>query len=199
MHLRFDLALCLGRSLVGTAPPNSFTLGIGQSTALKREKREKTMKRYLLVLVLAMVVPFVVQGQTKDLVKTKGILLEDLTWIEAEKVLTPDTMITIPLGAEAKEHGPHLKLKNDWLMAEYLKTRVLEQADVVMAPTINYNFYPAFLEYPGSTSLRLETARDVMINVCRSLAHHGPRRFYIINTGVSTLGCSRIRRGEVSQ
>jgi len=135
------------------------------------------MKRYLLTLVLALIATFVVQGQTKNLVKTKGLLLEELTWVEAEKVFTPDTIVTIPLGAEAKEHGPHLKLKNDWLMAEYLKTRVLERADVVMAPTINYNFYPAFLEYPGSTSLRLETARDLIVDVCRSLAHYGPAGF----------------------
>jgi creatinine amidohydrolase len=78
-------------------------------------------------------------------------------------------------------------LKNDWLIAEYLKQRVLAEANVVIAPTINYNFYPAFLEYPGSTSLRLETARDLVVDICRSLARYGPRRFYVLNTGVSTL------------
>jgi creatinine amidohydrolase len=118
---------------------------------------------------------------------SKGILLENLTWMEAEKVLTRDTVVVIPLGAESKEHGPHLKLKNDFLMAEYLKNRVLQSSNVVVAPTINYSFYPAFLEYPGSTSLRLETARDVVVDICRSLANFGPRRFYILNTGVSTL------------
>ncbi|MEA2339574.1 MAG: creatinine amidohydrolase, partial [Thermoanaerobaculia bacterium] len=56
-----------------------------------------------------------------------------------------------------------------------------------VAPTINYSFYPAFVEYPGSTSLRFETARDVVVDICRSLARFGPRRFYILNTGVSTL------------
>jgi creatinine amidohydrolase len=117
----------------------------------------------------------------------KGILLENLTWIEAEKVLTPDTVVVIPLGAESKEHGPHLKLKNDFLIAEYLKKRVLQSSNVVVAPTINYNFYPAFLEYPGSTSLRLETARDMLVDICRSLAKFGPKRFYILNTGISTL------------
>src|SRR5207302_9020395 len=86
---------------------------------------------------------------------SKGILLENLTWIEAEKVLTPDTVVVIPLGAESKEHGPHLKLKNDFLIAEYLKKRVLENSNVVVAPTLNYSFYPAFIEYPGSTSLLL--------------------------------------------
>jgi hypothetical protein len=53
--------------------------------------------------------------------QNKGILLKDLTWVEAEKALTPDTIVVIPIGAESKEHGPHLKLKNDWLIAEYLK------------------------------------------------------------------------------
>src|SRR5271165_133544 len=117
----------------------------------------------------------------------KGILLEDLTWQEAEKVLTPSTVVVIPIGAESKEHGPHLKLKNDWLMAEYLKREVLKSADVVVAPTVNYHYYPAFVKYPGSTTLRLETARDLMVDICRSLARYGPRKFYALNTGVSTL------------
>ncbi len=121
----------------------------------------------------------------------RGIFLEDLTWPEAEKVLRPETVVVIPIGAESKEHGPHLKLKNDWLMAEYLKRRVLEQADVVVAPTVNYHYYPAFGEYPGSTTLRLETARDLMVDICRSLARYGPHRFYALNTGVSTLRALR--------
>ena len=119
--------------------------------------------------------------------QTKAVLLENLTWQEAEKRLKPETVVVIPLGAAAKEHGPHLKLKNDWTMAEYFKQRVLISADVVIAPTINYFVYPAFVEYPGSTSLRMETARDLTVDICKSLARFGPRRFYVINTGVSTL------------
>lgn len=117
----------------------------------------------------------------------KGILLENLSWDEAERVLTAETVVAIALGAEAKEHGKHLPLNNDWLMAEYFKRRVLEKSDVVFAPTINYSFYPAFLEYPGSTSLRFETARDMVVDLCRSLAKYGPKRFYILNTGISTI------------
>ena len=139
--------------------------------------------KHLLLLVLIAVISVTAAGQTKS----KGILLENLTWVEAEKVLDEKTVVVIPLGAAAKEHGPHLKLKNDWLIAEYLKQHVLAKANVVIAPTINYNFYPAFLEYPGSTSLRLETARDLIVDVCQSLAGYGPRRFYVLNTGVSTL------------
>ena len=117
----------------------------------------------------------------------QGVLLEDLTWIEAEKVLRPETVVVIPLGAASKEHGPHLKLKNDLILANDLKERVRRRADVVIAPTIPYSFYPAFVEYPGSTSLTLETARDTVVEICRGLSRFGPKRFYVLNTGVSTV------------
>ena len=116
----------------------------------------------------------------------RGILLENLTWDEAEHVLTPDTVVVIALGAESKEHGRHLQLNNDFLIAEYFKHRILKASNVVVAPTINYNFYPAFVEYPGSTTLRFETARDMVVDIVKSLSHYGPRKFYILNTGVST-------------
>lgn len=119
--------------------------------------------------------------------QSKGILLEDLTWVEAEKVLTPETIVVIPLGAASKEHGPHLLLKNDLILAEYFKNRVLQSANVVIAPTINYHFYPSFVEYPGSTSLKLGTARDLVIDICSGLSKFGPKKFYILNTGVSTV------------
>jgi creatinine amidohydrolase len=138
------------------------------------------MKKVLLIALLLL-------ASVSTFAQNKGILLEDLTWQDAEKALKPDTVVVIALGAASKEHGPHLKLKNDWTMAEYYKRRVLKAANVVVAPTINYHFYPAFVEYPGSTSLRLETARDLTVDICRGLARFGPRRFYIINTGVSTL------------
>jgi len=118
-----------------------------------------------------------------------AVLLETLSWDEAEHILTPDTVVVIGLGAECKEHGRHLQLNNDFLMAEYLKKRVLDAApqNVVVAPTINYSFYPAFLEYPGSTSLSIDTARAMFTDIIHSLAHYGPRRLYILNTGISTL------------
>ena len=116
-----------------------------------------------------------------------GIFLRDLTWLEAERVLRPETVVVLPIGAAAKEHGPHLRLDNDERLAEGYARLVAEAADVVVAPTLTYHYYPAFVEYPGSTTLRLETARDLVIDVVGSLARHGPRRFYALNTGVSTV------------
>jgi creatinine amidohydrolase len=115
-----------------------------------------------------------------------GVLLEGLTWPEAEQVLTPAALVVIPLGAAAKEHGPHLPLNNDLLLAAHFARALLDREPVVLAPMIGAHFYPAFVEYPGSVHLRLETARDLVVDIVRSLARPGPRRFYVLNTGVST-------------
>ena len=143
---------------------------------------DKAMKMRLSVQVFLMAV-----AMSSSSFGQKGILLEDLTWPEAEKALKPETVVVIPVGAESKEHGPHLKLKNDFTMAEYFKRQVLTGANVVVAPTVNYSYYPAFVEYPGSTTLRLETARDMFVDICRVLSRYGPRHFYALNTGVSTM------------
>src|SRR5580658_1682393 len=107
------------------------------------------MRRVLFaVLVLAL-------GCARNVVAphaSRGVLLEHLSWMEAERVLSPSAVVVLALGAESKEHGPHLTLANDFLMAEYLKRRVLAASSVVVAPTINFGFYPSFTSYPGSTS-----------------------------------------------
>ena len=128
-----------------------------------------------------------------------GVFLRDLTWLDAERVLGPDTVVVIPIGAAAKQHGPHLRLDNDERLADGYARLLCEVRDVVIAPTLNYHFYPAFVEYPGSTTLRLETARDLTIDVVRSLSAHGPRRFYALNTGVSTVRALRPAAEELAK
>jgi acetamidase/formamidase/creatinine amidohydrolase/Fe(II)-dependent formamide hydrolase-like protein len=116
-----------------------------------------------------------------------GVRLGDVAWPEAEKYLSADRVVVLPLGAGAKEHGPHLLLRNDEILANYLARRVLAERPVAMLPTLTYGFYPAFLEYPGSTSVSADTQRDVVVQIARSMARYGTRRFYVLNTGVSTI------------
>ncbi len=138
-----------------------------------------------------------IHAQTKS--EYTAVLIEDKTWMEAQPLLSDTTIVVIPLGAAAKEHGPHLLLKNDFLIAEYLKERISKTEKVIIYPTINYHYYPAFLEYPGSTSLRLQTASDLLIDVCRIISSHGPKKFYILNTGVSTLVPLRIASEKLAK
>ena len=128
-----------------------------------------------------------------------SIELENLTWMQAEKVLKNYEVVLIALGARTKEHGPHLPLNNDYLIAEYLKEEVIKKVPVVVLPTLQYGYYPSFLEYPGSVSLKEETFKQVVIDICKSMNGYGIKKFYIINTGISTLKPLKSAAAELEQ
>ncbi len=124
----------------------------------------------------------------KNIMKSDlSVDIEKLTWIEAEEAIKKHDVALIALGARTKEHGPHLPLNNDFIMAEYLKDQVSKKVPVIVLPTLQYGYYPAFLEYPGSVSLQHETFKNVIIDICNSFEGYGIKKFYILNTGVSTL------------
>src|SRR4030043_907645 len=96
--------------------------------------------------------------------ETKASLeLENMTWVQAEDALKGYEVVLIAIGARTKEHGPHLPLNTDYLMAEYLKDRVLREVPVAVLPTLEYGYYPSFLEYPGSISLGAETFKNTIM------------------------------------
>lgn len=117
----------------------------------------------------------------------KGTKLETLSWVEAETILKEGPLILIPLGAQLKEHGPHLPLNNDWIMANYLTEAILQALPVVSIPAINFSYYPAMIDYPGSVSLSESTAMQLIVEIVSSLSKFGPKNFYVINTGISTI------------
>jgi creatinine amidohydrolase/Fe(II)-dependent formamide hydrolase-like protein len=61
--------------------------------------------KILYTVALLAIMPVVALPKGPARPKPAGVLLEELTWVEAEKALTPETVVVIPLGAQAKEHG----------------------------------------------------------------------------------------------
>jgi creatinine amidohydrolase len=118
---------------------------------------------------------------------SRSIFLEDLTWVEAEGALKNYEVVLLALGARSKEHGPHLPLNTDYILAEYFKNRVVEAVSVAVLPTLEYGFYPSFLEYPGSVSISEETFKNTILDICGSISRYGPNKFYVLNTGISTI------------
>lgn len=112
--------------------------------------------------------------------------LADLAWVEAEAAFKRIPSVLLPIGAILKEHGPHLPLKTDYLLALELARRVAEQAEVIVCPPLTFGYYPAFVNFPGSTYLSAETFREMIEQIVESLARNGAQRFLVLNTGVST-------------
>lgn len=118
----------------------------------------------------------------------RGLRAADESWVEVEARLAGGAVAVLPVGAAAKEHGPHLPLATDWLTAEALGRALAEEHDVVVFPSIGYGFYPAFVAYPGSTSLPDTTFEETCRAIVADLGRAGARAVLVVNTGVSTIG-----------
>ncbi len=76
----------------------------------------------------------------------RGVFLEDLAWPDAAARFAAGAVVVMPIGAIAKEHGPHLPLKTDFLIARELARRVALELPVVVAPVVSFGYYPAFVD-----------------------------------------------------
>ncbi len=124
--------------------------------------------------------------------EAKGVWLSDLTWPEAKRRFDDGAVVLVPIGAAAKEHGHHLPLKTDYLVARDLSERVMRELPVVVAPIVPFGYFPAFVDYPGSQHLRSETFVALLKDILSKFVRDGARKIAVLNTGVSTEPALRI-------
>ena len=87
--------------------------------------------------------------------------MEELTWPEAKALRErTDTVGLIPTGA-LEQHGPHLPLGTDYLVAEALARAVAEKlaVPVVVTPALRVGLSDHHLTFPGTVSLSQDTFR----------------------------------------
>jgi creatinine amidohydrolase len=121
-----------------------------------------------------------------------GAWLETMTWPEAKAAIDAGRPVIIPIGAIAKEHGPHLPLNTDYLVARALAEAVAAALPVLIAPVVGFGYYPAFVRYPGSQSLAAATFQAMLTETFAKFARDGVADMAVINTGVSTEAPLRI-------
>jgi len=92
--------------------------------------------------------------------------LAELCWTD----LTGDgpPILAIPLGA-TEQHGPHLPLGTDTLVAEALAGRLAaHRTDVVVAPPLPYGSSGEHSGFPGTISMGAEALEHVVVELVRS-------------------------------
>ncbi len=129
----------------------------------------------------------------------QGAFLEELAWDEAAALIRSGRIVLVPIGAAAKEHGRHLPMDTDRRIARELGRRVALELPVLVAPVVDFGYYPAFVDYPGSQHLRAETFIALMIDLLCGFARQGAARLAVLNTGVSTEAPLRLALREVEE
>jgi len=117
-----------------------------------------------------------------------GRFIEDLTWPEVAAAFKADVPVIVPIGGGGLEHGYHLPMKTDLLLARGLSEGVAAKLPVLIAPIIPFGYYPVFQTDPGSQHLSADTFVRLLTELLDRLLDQGARRLAILNTGVSTEG-----------
>jgi creatinine amidohydrolase len=115
-----------------------------------------------------------------------GTILSEKTYEEVSQIINEETILVLPIGGAAKEHGPHLPCGTDFYIVEELAQRIAEKCDVVVLPTLSYGYYPAFVEWPGSISINGRVFMDMVSDIIRPFASIGVKKFLLLDIGVST-------------
>jgi creatinine amidohydrolase len=113
--------------------------------------------------------------------------IENLNWDEVARRLADGAAVILPVGAAAKPHGFHLPLNSDRIQAELLAARVAEPFGALIWPTVTYGYYPAFVEYAGSSSLSASTFEAVVHEIAAGILDAGGKSLFVLDTGISTL------------
>lgn len=102
----------------------------------------------------------------------QGVELGALTWPHAADRLgqsltpAPSTLI-IPLGA-TEQHGPHLPLETDTVIAGAWATAVAMRLPALVAPPLPYGASGEHQAFAGTLSIGHETLRSVIVELARS-------------------------------
>ncbi len=115
-----------------------------------------------------------------------GYLISELSYVQLQPLLTEASVVVLPIGGGAKEHGGHLPMGTDYFVTDWIAGQVTARCDVLTLPTLPYAYFPAFVEWKGTVSIQHGHFTDYVRDILMSYVRCGVKKFLIIDGGVST-------------
>lgn len=116
-----------------------------------------------------------------------GVFIDYLSWNQVQDCLRQNYLPVLPIGAECKEHGQHLPMNTDAVQIQWLMENLVQDLEILVWPTVNYGYYPAFTRYSGSISLSRKTFVAVIEEIVSGILGHGGKNVILVNSGISTI------------
>lgn len=115
-----------------------------------------------------------------------GYFISELTYEQCRALINEKTVIVLPIGGGSKEHGDHLPMGTDYMVADHQAKEITRRCDVLTLPTVPYAYFPNFLHWKGSVNIEYQHFYDYIKDILLSFVRFGAKKFLIIDDGVST-------------
>lgn len=107
--------------------------------------------------------------------------LEDMSWSEVSEAVKQGKDTVLILLGSIEQHGPHLPLKTDTLIAEELGIRTARKlGDALVAPVIRPGCSRHHMEFEGTVSISSEGLKSIVKDYCRAYEKHGFKTIVLI-------------------
>ncbi|WP_416839423.1 creatininase family protein [Haloferax sp. DFSO52] len=106
--------------------------------------------------------------------------IADQTWPDLGDYVAEESLAVVPLGS-TEQHGPHLPLATDHLIAESLARAATERTGHLCTPTVNVGVSPHHRQFHGTMWVDAPQFRDYVESMTRNLAYHGIDRVVFVN------------------
>ncbi len=105
--------------------------------------------------------------------------LDELSWQDVESALAESPRLILPVGA-LEQHGPHLPLGSNILIAQRVAREVSQRLHILRAPTFSYGVTVDRGPSPGRAGLRRKTLHRAINELIGTWEDHGFSHFVII-------------------
>jgi creatinine amidohydrolase len=106
--------------------------------------------------------------------------LHAATWPEVKAAIDKGAFAVLAVGAQ-EQHGHHLPLQTDTIMAHGVARRIAEAIDGLLLPPIAYGDAWSNEAFAGTISLGPDTLRAVLTDIGRGLLRSGFKALIIVN------------------
>ena len=113
------------------------------------------------------------------------VMMDRMSWIAYRDRIAEDSPVMfLPCGA-LEQHGPHLPLGTDALLATAVSASVAARIDGIVAPALSYGYKSqpkcgGGQHFSGTTSLDASSLIQMTRDVIRELARHGVRKLVVV-------------------
>jgi creatinine amidohydrolase len=114
--------------------------------------------------------------------KAPPYIYEKLTWPEINAAVKAGKVPVVPVGS-IEQHGPHLPLDVDCVCPRGVALHAAERVpdNILVLPTIVHGYTAHVMDFPGTINIHYQHFIDMMIDVGKSLAHHGFSKMIFLN------------------